>query len=113
MRKSLTKRERIRKEADLRSVFAAPQKIRYRGLRLLYTENDLSWNRVAFCPVRTFKRAVDRNRVKRICREIYRALKETVKTGYDMAFIIYPGPYAFFQRLDQVETLLSRAGLKK
>ena len=57
--------------------------------------------------------AVDRNRAKRLCREAYRDLKGRIATGYDLAFVLYPGKVSFADRRRQLETLLERAGLKQ
>ncbi len=54
-----------------------------------------------------------RNRHKRLCREAFRALKERIKPGYDLAFVLYPGSFGYQDRLDQMEVVLDRAGLKR
>lgn len=56
---------------------------------------------------------MQRNRHKRLCREAYRTLKERIKPGYDLAFVLYPGAYGYLERLDQMEVVLDRAGLKR
>jgi len=112
MRKSLTRKERLRRRSDLNRVFVSVKKARCRGLKLLYIENNIQWNRIAFSTGKGFKRAVDRNRVKRVCREIYRTVKQQIKRGYDLIFIVYPGKYSFSERSSQVISLLEQAGLK-
>lgn len=82
-------------------------------MKLLYVRNGLTWNRVVFCPVRQFNKAVHRNRQKRVFREIYRSFKQQLNEGYDMAFIIYPGRYSFAERAKQVNALLEQVDLKK
>lgn len=62
-------------------------------------------------PVRGFRTAVERNRHRRLTREAYRLLKPRVRTGHDLAFLLYPGAYGFAERSAQVQTLLARAGL--
>jgi ribonuclease P protein component len=113
MRKSLTRRERLRGRTAIRRVFSAGKSAERKGIKLRYVENNLSWNRMAVCPVRGFATAVDRNRAKRLCREAYRDLKIQVATGYDLAFVLYPGQFDFRDRHRQIESLLERAGLKR
>ena len=111
MRKNLTKKERLRGKASLGRVFAEAAKSDKKGIRLYYIENNLDWNRIAVCPVRGFKSAIERNREKRICREAYRQLKHTLKSGYDLAFVLYPGKYSLNTRVQQFEALFERVGL--
>jgi ribonuclease P protein component len=63
--------------------------------------------------MRSFRTAVDRNRQKRACREAYRQLKESIRPGYDLAFVLYPGDYSFHDRCRQMQTVLQRAGLSQ
>jgi len=113
MRKSLTRRERLRGRTAIRRVFSTGKSAERKGIRLLYVENSLSWNRIAVCPVRGFRRALDRNRAKRLCREAYRDLKHQVEAGYDIAFVLYPGEFSLRDRHRQIESLLERVGLKR
>ena len=113
MRRNLTRRERLKAKADLQRVFTGAASFETKGFKLLYVENALPWNRVAVCPVRGFRRAVDRNRQKRVCREAYRQLKERIRPGLDLAFVLYPGDYGFQDRCRQMQTLLQRAGLSR
>jgi ribonuclease P protein component len=111
MRKSLTKTERLKGRSSLRRVFNDAAKSELRGIRVYYIENDLDWNRIAVSPVRGFKNAVARNREKRICREAYRQLKHKLKTGYDLAFVLFPGKYSLSDRIRQLEAVFERIGL--
>jgi ribonuclease P protein component len=113
MKRSLTRHERLRRRSDLQRVFAAGNVVERRGMRLFYLRSELSRNRIAACPVRGFRKAVDRNRARRVCREAYRTLKDQIETGYDLAFVLYPGDYGFSDRLRQMRSLLEQAGLKR
>jgi ribonuclease P protein component len=113
MRRSLTKRERVRKRSDLKRLFSTSRRVEYDGLKLLYSRNDRSWNRVAFATVRGFPGAVARNRARRVCREAYRSLKDRFPTGYDLIFIVRPGPCTFEERAHQIQALMRRAGLQR
>lgn len=111
MRRNLTRRERLKAKADLQRIFTRAASTETKGIRLLYIENQLPWNRIAVCPVRGFRKAVERNRQKRLCRESYRLLKDRLRPGFDLAFVLFPGPCEFEQRRRQMETVLERAGL--
>lgn len=113
MKKSLTRRERLRGRTEIRRLFSTGKSVERKGIRLLYLKNDLAWNRIVVCPVRGFKKAVARNREKRLCREAYRSLKHQLATGYDLAFVLYPGEFSFQDRLRQIQSLLERVGLKR
>jgi ribonuclease P protein component len=103
----------LRGRANLRRVFTDAAKVELKGLKILYLRhNDLpERNRIALCPVRGFPSAVERNRQRRLTRESYRLLKSRVRSGYDLAFVLYPGAYGLPERSRQIETLLTRAGL--
>ena len=111
MRKSLTKRERLRGRTSLRRVFSEAAKSDLRGIRVYYIGNNLDCNRVAVSPVRGFKNAVVRNREKRVCREAYRQLKHRLKSGYDLVFVLFPGHYSFSDRVQQLEAVFKKIGL--
>jgi ribonuclease P protein component len=113
MRKSLTRKERLRGRSNLRRVFSKAAKSEQRGLQVYYIENGLDWNRIVVCPVRGFKHAVVRNREKRLCREAYRQLKDKLKYGYDLAFVLYPGKHNLSDRCRQLDAVFERVGLKR
>ena len=111
MRKSLTKTERLRGRSSLRRIFSEAAKSDLRGIRVYYIENNLDWNRIAVSPVRGLKNSVARNREKRVCREAYRQLKHRIKTGYDLAFVLFPDRYSLSERVRQLEKIFERIGL--
>ncbi|MDR2588601.1 MAG: ribonuclease P protein component [Spirochaetales bacterium] len=111
MRKSLTRRERLRGRFALGRVFKASRGMRCQGARLLLCENGLDLSRVVVTPVRKFGGSVARNRARRLGKEAYRSLKAQVKPGFDMAFILFPGDFSYGQRVSQFSSLLKRAGL--
>lgn len=113
MRRSLTKRERIRKRADLKRLFSSARRVECPGLKLLYSPNHLSSNRVAFATIRGFRTAVERNRAKRVCREAYRAVKEQLKDGFDLVLVLRPGPSRTQERTRQILLLAAQARLKR
>ena len=116
MKKSLTRKERLRGTAALRRVFsvsrgAEPGVVSGRGLRLMAAENGLAYSRVVVSPVRKYGSAVARNRARRVAKEAYRCIKSSVKPGFDLAFILFPGDFSYGERLSQFSFLLKKAGL--
>lgn len=81
--------ERITRSGDVDRLFRTGRFTRTRGLRLGYRPNGRDGHRVAFAPTRSLRRAVDRNRQKRISREAYRRLYDGIVGSYDLVFVIY------------------------
>lgn len=65
---------RLRNAAEFNQVFAQPVKLKDRYFTVLSRKNDLMQSRLGLAiSKRQLKRAVDRNRVKRLIRENFRA----------------------------------------
>lgn len=112
MKESLTKKEKIKGKTALKQFFLQSSfQVECKGAKLRYRENNLPYNRVAFCLVRSFPNSVYRNKAKRIFREIYRKSKAEIKQGYDLAFILFPGENETEKRKKQFERLLFKAQL--
>lgn len=112
MSESLTKKEKIKRKTEIKKFFSLSSSVvECKGSKLRYKENGLSYNRVVFCLVKNFKNSVDRNKAKRIIREIYRKNKGLLKTGYDLAFILFPGKNETESRYNEFQKLVSKAKL--
>jgi ribonuclease P protein component len=111
MRRSLTRKERLRKGRDIRGLFADGRKVEARGLRLLYKANGTPVSRIAVVVGRGCGGAVRRNREKRITREAWRALKGSVAPGHDVLLVVGRFGAAFSERKAALGNLLERAGL--
>ncbi len=111
MRESLTKRERLGRKTDITRVFRRGTAVRCPGVQLRVVKNGLDYNRVAFTCVKKFGTSVERNRAKRIAREVYRKYKSNLVPGHDMVFILYPGSQVYRDRMKHITFLLSEAGL--
>ena len=86
---STSKVGRISRSSDIGRLFRTGHFTRVRGFKLGYATNDFGHHRVAFAPTRSLRRAVDRNRQKRISREAYRHLHDKIIGSYDLVFVIY------------------------
>ena len=118
MKRSLTRKERLRGNAALKRVFCVsrgaktePGVVSGSGVRLMATRNGLDYNRVVVSPVRKYGGAVARNRARRVAKEAYRCIKSSVRPGFDLAFILFPGDFSYGERISQFSYLLKKAGL--
>jgi ribonuclease P protein component len=111
MRRSLTRKERLRKSRDIRGVFTGGRKVEAAGLRLLYRANGTPLTRVAVVVGRGCGGAVRRNREKRITREAWRALKLGVAQGHDVVLVVSRFGSPLAEREALLRRLLDRAGL--
>jgi ribonuclease P protein component len=112
MRKSLTRKDRLRSNSEIRDLFSSAQRIEGRGVKLLYRPNGTPANRFAVVIARGCGGAVRRNREKRITREAYRSLKESINPGYDLLFFIARFGLTFADRHAAMRQLVDRAGLR-
>ncbi|MDL2229732.1 ribonuclease P protein component [Treponema sp. OttesenSCG-928-L16] len=103
--------ERLKGRDEIRKVFSSGKNVSCSGMKLFYMENGLSLNRIAFTFGRKYGTAVERNRSRRLSREVYRHLKQNLYSGYDFVLLAYPGKDTFSQRTDQLRLLFSKAGL--
>ncbi len=111
MRRSLTRKERLRKGRDIRGLFTDGRKVEAGGLRLLYKANGTPVSRIAVVVGRGCGGAVRRNREKRITREAWRALRERVAPGHDVVLVVGRFGAGFSERKAAMGRLLERAGL--
>ncbi len=111
MRKNLTRKERLGKRSDLNNIFASKRQFSCKGARIIFIQNDLTYNRFAIALVRKYGNAVERNRSKRYLREIYRDVKHSIVSGIDIVIILYPGNYSYSERKEQFISLLKRGKL--
>jgi ribonuclease P protein component len=86
---------------------------RHPMLMLSYAPNTLSHNRYGFIVSKRLGKAVQRNRIRRLLREVLRLYHPNLKRGYDCVFIarraIVGQPLPEIQRI--VYELCRRAGL--
>jgi ribonuclease P protein component len=78
-------------------------------MQILYKGEQES--RAAFIAVRSFSGAVARNRAKRLARESWRLLRHSVKPGFDIVFVLYPGFAVLSDCRSAMQYLLHKADL--
>ena len=81
------------------------------GVRLFVAKNNCGHNRYVCTFRRNFATAVQRNRIKRICKEMFRHLHGELKQGYDLIFLFTEDKRKISVRKNPVVPLLVRAGL--
>lgn len=106
-----TRLERVKRSSDIKKLFKNGNKVSTKGAKFFYLPNQLGINRIAFAIPRGYGNAVQRNKSKRISREIYRHFKMSMKLGYDMILLVYPGYDDFYQRSAQFRSLCLKAGI--
>jgi ribonuclease P protein component len=112
MRRSLTKQEIVKKQPEIDRIFKTGQENSCRGLRLIVSKNQFQYNRIIVIPVRHYGTAVQRNRIRRQIKEIWRNEKPKMVPGYDFAFVVYPGKALDHEKqAKQIVSLCKRAGV--
>ena len=87
-RLTFLKQERIRRRKDFLSVYTKGSKSAHGGLAMHALATGHTWTRLGLSVGRKFGRAVERNRIKRRLREIFRLCKHQLKPGYDVLITI-------------------------
>ncbi|MCK5123315.1 MAG: ribonuclease P protein component [Candidatus Pacebacteria bacterium] len=110
----LKKELRIRKQKEFDNIFKKGAYFSERFLALKTVENDLEISRFGFIVSNKIsKKAVERNRIKRLLRETIRLRWNEIKPGFDVVFIFRGKEVKkSFDDVDiVVENLLKRSGL--
>ena len=111
IRQDFPKSEKVREKAEIDRIFRTGARFSCKGMVVRCARNSLEGSRAVFVASRNFKGAVQRNRAKRIAREVWRLNKTRVASGYDVAFVLYPGFDSFDEYSPVMLFLLRKAGL--
>ncbi|MBU4128619.1 ribonuclease P protein component [bacterium] len=84
---SLRKSEHLRKNSDFRRVYSKGRSCADHFIVLFVLPNDLEGNRIGLSVSKKIGKAVKRNRVKRLFREVYRLNKDKLIQGFDLIFL--------------------------
>ncbi|MCK5490255.1 MAG: ribonuclease P protein component [Candidatus Pacebacteria bacterium] len=110
----LKKQFRIRKQKDFENVFSKGRYISEKFLTLKIVSNKLAFSRFGFIiSNKVSKKAVERNRAKRLLRESIRLFQDSIKSQIDFVFIPKKEIIGkdFVEVNECVEKLLKRSGL--
>jgi len=120
MKRSLTKIEIIRKKQEIDRIFKHGRKYSSSEMRLIAISNNLGFDRLIVIPAKHFGRAVDRNKVRRRAKEVFRLYENRHQAdsafsseSKDYVLVVYPGKVSDFSLLESRFTeLLDRANQK-
>jgi ribonuclease P protein component len=111
MRKSLTRKERLKKGSEIAGVFKSPDSVKNSCFKIFYCRNKLNWNRIAVTFKRGYGNSVERNRTKRFVKEIYRNNKYKISDGHDLIFLVFKKDISYKEIEKSFISLCKNAGL--
>lgn len=112
----LPKRNRLKNKKEIERVLRRGRRFKGDLLVLKILPNSQNKLRFAFLvPRRLSKKAVLRNRIKRVLREIVRMRKEKLRKGFDGVFLALPGleTKGFAEIVKEVERIFKKSKLLK
>ena len=83
----MLKKTVLRGKSDFAAIYNRGKSVGEKYVVLFVKKNGLPYNRIAFLASKKVGNSVERNRAKRLMKESYRAIRETVAEGYDLLFI--------------------------
>lgn len=98
---------------QIKTVLRRGKRVSAQGVQLIFAQNSLSVSRFAFVvPISVDKRAVGRNRVRRLVREAVRLALPAIAPGWDAVFLVKNVFADEFSAVDKrVREILQKAGL--
>ncbi len=79
--------KRLKSDRDFKRVYRFGRTVVSNNIVLYYCKNGYAFNRIGFSISKKVGKSVVRNRIKRVYREAYRAVEESIKKGYDIIII--------------------------
>lgn len=83
----MLKKDILRRKSDFSAMYKKGKSAGTRYIVIFCRKNKLSYNRIAFLASKKVGNSVTRNRARRLMRESYRQMKDTLAEGYDIIFI--------------------------
>ncbi len=77
----------LRKKTDFNAIYNKGKSVGDRYVVLFYRKNHLSYNRLGFLASKKVGNSVRRNRARRLMKESYRHMEESLPLGYDFILI--------------------------
>ncbi len=87
----LTREERLRLKRDFDAVFQEGKSVANEYLRIVYRKNGKALTRIGVVIKKKIGKAVYRNRLRRLIKEVFRNNKREFPKGYDLVFIVKEG----------------------
>jgi len=115
MAESYRPRERIRKKKDFSNLYKKGNCTRGKYFNLIYLPNSLTFSRMAVVASRKIGCAVQRNKVRRRIKELFRRNKELLTTPVDMIIVTKKGvkDASWPDLRTQYISMVQAAGLRK
>ncbi len=118
---SFPKKEKLKNKKVIEALFTEGKNLKQNPIKLIYLNTDYTDDtkvKVAVvAPKKKFKKAVDRNRVKRLLREAYRLNKplifNNIEGNFAFIFLYLGNTMPSFNEVDKAMKLLLEAFLKK
>ncbi|NIZ46901.1 ribonuclease P protein component [Entomospira nematocerorum] len=107
MRRNPTKRNRLTK-TEFKKVLRTGARSRIADMKIIYSKQYLEQVRFAVSVGKKYGNAVERNRAKRVLREAYYTVCESIPHGYDLVMIVYEKDISFLTRCTQLTALLKK-----
>lgn len=109
----MERRLRLRQSQDFVRIRQQGRKYSQQTIMLSILPNGSGCNRYGIVTSRRLGKAVVRNRVRRLIREVLRALHSDLRQGYDVVIVARPAiagqPYSSVRRI--IEQLLVQSGM--
>ncbi|MCL2792931.1 MAG: ribonuclease P protein component [Spirochaetaceae bacterium] len=99
------------KKKDISKVFEVSESIKISCIRLLYYKNRITWNRIAVVLRKGYGNSVERNWARRVIKEVYREVKNSLPCGYDFIFLLTDKIADYKTAKMIMVSLFKRAGL--
>ena len=106
----LTRAERLFKSADFRRVFKEGKRFVFPEFTLIVVRNGMALSRMGTSVGKKFGKATERNRAKRLCRELFRLNKHGFPRGIDLVFL--PKRRILFEKWENLQKRMTKAGEK-
>lgn len=90
MAQTLRPQERIRSKNDFRFLYKRGNRFKGKFFILVYFSNELGYSRLAVVVKKEIGNAVQRNRIKRRMRALFRTNKDRLSKSFDLIFLIRP-----------------------
>ena len=110
-RSCLPKEERLCGAARIRNMFKIGHRYSCDGAKLFVLPNKLPYNRFVCTFKRHYGSAVQRNKARRLTKEVYRQMKSQLIIGRDVLLLVFPGRDSFAMRMQQLNCLFKKADM--
>lgn len=112
---ALSSKNRLKKKNDFDQVFKRGKAVAGSFLFIKFAKNDTGDTRAAFIiPARVAKKAIVRNRIKRVLSECFRINLSKISESYDVITVVTLGTDALVERIrEDFLNTLRRSGLLK